>query len=473
MPSWQRRRLLLLLEFTRCCTVGVARFEAAAPSSFAEVDYVALYEQGVAQIGLNASDPMILAALWSRTGNETYAAAAAHNLAGIATGDARWLVGDKNWNSSTAGRQSWIDFDRNTPTFCPSGSLDLACRGSDTPGFLGCTQYGLLAAWVLERGGYDKGWSPEVEADYKAMHSTLCYVWFSGAWNQGTWMGIGNTIFSQLYAADGADETTPWQYPYLTRRQHAEKVYGDYFDQQIMMEDADGYNQIWVDMMLTWPEVWRDGRAQQLASPGTRQILSNFRDYIAPDGQIFQFASGLGSHYTSTQWLAAFERAAVIFNDGTFRFAAQLIWESLARQNTTGPDQNMRSCVSIPPGKPGSCCPPSGCFPKGGVASTDPLALVVTTPWMASYNLLCAGYDPAASLRSGGGCGAAGAGVNTSIKPVAPAAYDVPSSVVHARREVGDLAIPDKVVMSHSKVYGTNRSFVTVEAHTGRSLWHR
>ena len=108
-----------------------------------------------------------------------------------------------------------------------------------------------------------------------------------------------------------------------------------------MMEDADGYNQIWVDMMLAWPEVWTDGRAQQLATAGTRNLLANFRDYVAPDNEIFQFWSGLGSHYTSTFWIAALERAATIFSDGTFRFAAQLIWDSLGRQNTTGPGEGM------------------------------------------------------------------------------------------------------------------------------------
>ena len=78
-------------------------------------------------------------------------------------------------------------------------------------------------------------------------------------------------------------------------------------------------------------------------------------------------------------WVASMERAATIFNDGTFRFAAAQIWHSLGKQNTTGPDQNMASCTSIPHGKPGSCCPQGGCFPKGGVVSTSPLALVVTS----------------------------------------------------------------------------------------------
>jgi hypothetical protein len=229
---------------------------------------------------------------------------------------------------------------------------------------------------------------------------------------------------------------------------------------------TDGYNQIWMNMMLTWPEVWRTGRDQQLATPGTRNLLAHYRDYVAPDGQSFPIASGVRTHYTSTFWLAAFERAATIFNDGTFRHAAQLIWQSLQRQNATGPDQNMAGCASIPYGKHGSCCPKRGCFPKGGIQSTDPLALVVTTPWMVSCNLLCSGYTPSTSTR---GCGR---GVNTSIVPVPPLSYAQPTSSVHTRREVGDLAMADKIVMSHTKEYGTNRSYVTVEAHTGRSLWH-
>ena len=218
--------LSLQLVFAASLLGAEGRFEmVAAPDVPPPVDYVALFEEGVAQLGLNATDPMILAALWSRTGKEEYAAAAAKSLAGIATGDAPWFVADKAWSSPTDGYQSWIDFNRNTTTFCPSGSLDPACHGSNTPGFLGCTQYGLLASLVLERGGYDKGWSPDVEARYKSMHSTLCYVWFSGAWNQGAWMGIGNSIFSQLYP-DAAAEHTPWQYPFISRRELGSRIWG-------------------------------------------------------------------------------------------------------------------------------------------------------------------------------------------------------------------------------------------------------
>jgi hypothetical protein len=116
---------------------------------------------------------------------------------------------------------------------------------------------------------------------------------------------------------DTADETTPWMYPYLTRKQHSEKVYRDFFDEQVMMEDADGYNMIWTPIMLVWPELVQ--REQHLLSPGVIQILANFRDYIAPDGQMFQFASGLNAHYAGIEWVATFERAASLTGDGSFR----------------------------------------------------------------------------------------------------------------------------------------------------------
>jgi hypothetical protein len=70
----------------------------------------------------------------------------------------------------------------------------------------------------------------------------------------------------------------------------------------------------------------------------------------------------------------------------------------------------------------------------------------------------------------GEGCGPGWA--NTSIALIEPPGHRTPHSHVHRRREVGDLHIPDKVVMSHSKEYRSNKTFITLEAHTGRSLFH-
>ena len=192
-------------------------------------------------------------------------------------------------------------------------------------------------------------------------------------------------------------------------------------------------------MMLVWPELV--GREAQLLSPGITQILSNFRDYIAPDGMMFQFASGFTSHTTGIEWVATFERAASLTGDGSFRFAAKQTWESLARQNMT----SARALVS---GGRGTSAGP-GMF------------------WAPAYGLLCGRYSLA---KSGEGCGPGWA--NTSIPLVEPPGHRRPSSVVHRRREVGELQMPDKIVMAHSKLYRSNRTFVTLEAHTGRSLWH-
>ena len=116
-------------------------------------------------------------------------------------------------------RRFWINgFDRNSSEF------------GQAPGayFASCTDFGLPAYLLLNRSGYDKGWDPQTEEDFMKFHQTACFVWYSGGWNQGTWSGIGNTIFSQLWPTQSR-EKTPWMYPYLTRLQHAEKVSDSHF----------------------------------------------------------------------------------------------------------------------------------------------------------------------------------------------------------------------------------------------------
>jgi hypothetical protein len=389
--------------------------------------FLAEFEKGVAETGLDNTEPVTLSCLYAVTGNVTYGHAAAANLAGIAS-DVKpaWASRDKAWDAP-----SWVKWDLNSSNFLQPAR------------FSGCTDYGLLAYYILQRAGFDKGWDAEQEARFKHMHQALCYVWFAGAWNQGTWAGIGNTIMSKAYP-DTAHEHTPWMYPYLTREQHFEKVYADYFDDYVMMEDADGYNQIWTTMMLAWPEF--TGRHDHLHHPAVTQLLDNFRGYIAPDERIFQYASGLSAHYTGLDWLAMFERGASLTGDASFRFAAAQIYSSMLRSNIT-----ISSLI------------------RGGEG--DNLF------WPTVFGLLCGGFideDQAGSSTDRGGVGiCSGSWVNKTMAPTAPQSWGEASSVVHHRREVGELHMPDKIVMVQEKgVYGSNRSFVTVEAHTGRSLWH-
>ena len=388
------------------------------------VDWVALFERGAQEVGLNATSPTILAALSARLRKPEYGAAAVRNLAATAS-DVKpvWKASDRTWAAP-----NWTKWDLNSTTW------------KQPARFSGCTDYGLLGLHLLQRDNFPiaSSWTAAEAARYKHMSQALCYVWFAGAWNQGTWAGLGTALMSRTYP-DTADETTPWMYPYLTRKQHSEKVYRDFFEQQVMMEDADGYNMIWTPMMLVWPELV--GRESQLLAPGVAQILANFRDYIAPDGQMFQFASGLSAHYTGIEWVASFERAASLTGDGSFRFAAKQMWESLGRRNMT----SSRSHDGL----------------LGGTGAGP------GTFWAPAYGLLCGRY----SLAKGGeGCGPGWA--NTSIQLVEPVGHRSPSSVIHRRREVGNLQMPDKIVMSHSKEYRSKKTYVTLEAHTGRSLWH-
>ena len=260
----------------------------------------------------------------------------------------------------------------------------------------------------------------------------------------------------------------------MTRRQHHTKVHHDYFDAQQMMEDADGYNQIWTAMMLAWPDITHT--QHDLESEGVARTLGNFRDYIDPSGRIFQFASGLSAHYTGPDWIAIFERAATLTGDGTFRFAAKQMYDSAVRQG-------------------------------GGTHAVYTTGTGDGAFWASMFVLLCGNRDPVRgsagsgstwpgwSVRADGAgktrrriCGPGG--YNYSIPLVTPASYDHPSSVVHFRNEPtrrthasvhagtgsdatgGGMVVPDKIVMAHTKALNSTRAYVTIAAHTGRSLFH-
>eukprot|EP00729_Bicosta_minor_P022193 gene22193-13712_t len=123
----------------------------------------------------------------------------------------KWLSMDRSWDAP-----AWYSFNLSNTTF------------QQPARFSGCTDYGLVGYYILQSGGWTfSDWKAVEMKRYKHMHETLCYVWFDGAWNQGTWAGLGNALISRVWP-DTSNKTTPWAYPFLTRRQHALKVYNDW-----------------------------------------------------------------------------------------------------------------------------------------------------------------------------------------------------------------------------------------------------
>ena len=182
------------------------------------VDWVGLFERGAREAGLNATSPTILAALSARLRSAEFGRAAVRNLAATAS-DVKplWKGGDRVWDAP-----NWTTWDLQSTTF------------KQPARFSGCTDYGLLGLHLLQRDRFPLGsaWTAAEAGRYKHMHQALCYVWFAGAWNQGTWAGLGTALMSETYP-DTAGERTPWMYPYLTRKEHSEKVYRDFFDEQV------------------------------------------------------------------------------------------------------------------------------------------------------------------------------------------------------------------------------------------------
>jgi len=205
-----------------------------------------------------------------------------------------------------------------------------------------------------------------------------------------------------------------------------------------MMEDADGYNEIWTNMMLVWPEVASTQR-RDLYVDGVTDIMGNFRDYIAPDDRVFQYASGLSSGYSDIIWASSFERASQLTKDAgeaaSFRFAASQMVQSMARQNVTLVD----AVVSLDQG----------------------------SAWSVAFGLLCGARELADDTVGPPprGCGPGWANESAPATPLP--SHTSPSAVVHRRREPGAAAlgntdgkVPDKIVMAHSKEYGASNQSV-------------
>lgn len=126
------------------------------------VDWVDLFHRGARSVGLNETSPTILAALSARLRDPEFGRAAVRSLAGVASGSSpSWKQHDGSWSAN------WTSWDLNSTTF------------QQPARFSGCTDYGLLGLYLLQRDSFDlqSAWTAEVAARYKRMHQALCYVW--------------------------------------------------------------------------------------------------------------------------------------------------------------------------------------------------------------------------------------------------------------------------------------------------------
>ena len=99
--------------------------------------------------------------------------------------------------------------------------------------------------------------------------------------------------------------------------------------------------------------------------------------------------------------------------------------------------------------------------------------------WATTYGLICGarGSGTTASGSAAAGASVCGPGwADPTIDPTPPPDYDTPSSVVHTRREPAGAGenhlMADKIVLAQSKAHRSNKTFITLAAHTGSTLFH-
>jgi len=116
--------------------------------------------------------------------------------------------------------------------------------------------------------------------------------------------------------------------------EYAAKIWDLWYAHRDITENAPNYNQI--DLVYVFVLADALGRTERLKDPAVRAMYERFRDQVTPSGTIPAYGdSGSGQDDPNWPirndwgyWPAAFERAAALYGDGTFRWAAEAIFRA-------------------------------------------------------------------------------------------------------------------------------------------------
>ena len=198
---------------------------------------------------------------------------------------------------------------------------------------------------LLSHGGAEAAGLPRQEARWlQGAAADICQPQMLGVFNQPLSRVLGTTLAVQTWS------TQPFSHKTWT--EYIDAVWNGWMADQSYTENSPVYNSIFLMNLLEFAEL-RNVTAAQLATPELRQTLEKYRDLVGPASTLSSMPSfgdswpGAGlpclkpgcterDQWTSedaTFWVAVFERAAVLCNDGSFRTAAAAYFRITELQN--------------------------------------------------------------------------------------------------------------------------------------------
>lgn len=141
-----------------------------------------------------------------------------------------------------------------------------------------------------------------------------------GAMNRSMGSALGYSLLARLFP-DEADVPT-W-------RQYAESVWNDWYEQADTDEDSLHYNALWWEYVITYAR--ENGLESMYARPEIRRLIERYREQVSPLGPLPPYGDCYGWGFSWGGWVLLFEKAAAVYGDGSYRWAAERVFDYVVR----------------------------------------------------------------------------------------------------------------------------------------------
>ncbi len=194
----------------------------------------------------------------------------------------------------------------------------------ENEGYGGSPWYVIQTGWGILWYRECDAWTPEAGATARELMLTatrrLMQTPEEGAMNRAMWDVAASRLASELYP--DAPEAEQW-------RAFSDRVWRQFADHWDTCEDSSHYNAVFLRFMLG--HVMLTDQLEIFAEPGMRQFMDRIRDVITPTGMMVGWGDSPGYGTDWGAFAAAFEAAAAVTGDGTYRWAAQRLVEGHQR----------------------------------------------------------------------------------------------------------------------------------------------
>ena len=167
-------------------------------------------------------------------------------------------------------------------------------------------------------------WSQTYDDHFKLALADYCRPnHLGGAWNEGISAALATETALQLFPE--FDENKGW-------KAFVQTTWEDWAHGHTYVENANADNGMFLCKMFMLSDIL--GKTDDLVNNGVRVLLEKYRDMIAPTASLPNYGGGLqdssyppsGFPEGACYFTAVFERAASLYNDPSFRWAANMFW---------------------------------------------------------------------------------------------------------------------------------------------------